>query len=220
MEKYGTIPPRFTKAWWGYIWEYYKWYFISGGVALILIIITCVQCARNVDYDMTITYIGEAFFPDEQVAAFEQDVAGRIDDATGNGQMDVFFQVLTQQDMEQATDAQFAYAMQVKATMEYQAGESFLFLYSKDQMDYVNNSDSSEGLFMPVSGWNPGDPNQGCFVNLQGNRFFAELGFNTDDLYMAVRNIRASEEDDEKTVRRYENAVKLAKFVLEGQVNQ
>ena len=24
-EKYGEIPPRFTRAWWNYFWYYYKW---------------------------------------------------------------------------------------------------------------------------------------------------------------------------------------------------
>lgn len=217
MEKYGTIPPRFTKAWWDYIWYYYKWYFIAAAFALILIITTCVQCARNIDYDMTITYIGGVYFPEEITASLEQGIAEQIDDATGNGQKDVYFQALTQQSMDQTTDAQYAYAMQVKATMEYQAGESFIFLYSKEQMDNMNAMDSSEGLFMKVSEWNPGDQNQSCFVNLKGNRFFESFGIKTDDLYMAVRNIRSSEEKDEVGTKRYENAIKLAKFIMTNQ---
>lgn len=217
MEKYGTVPPRFTKAWWDYIWYYYKWYFIAGGIALILIITTCVQCARNVDYDMTLTYIGDLYFPEEVTAALEQGIAEKIDDVTGNGHKDVFFQVLTQQSQDKTTDAQYAYAMQVKATMEYQAGESVLFLYSKQQMDNLNASESAEGLFRKVSDWNPGDGNQSNFVNLAGNRFFEEMGIKTDDLYLAVRTMRLSEEKDEKEAKRYKNAVRFAQFIMTNQ---
>lgn len=217
MEKYGTIPPRFTRAWWDYIWYYYKWYFVAGAVALILIITTCVQCARNIDYDMTLTYIGEAYFPEDVTAAFEQGVSEHIDDVTGNGQKDVYFQVLTQQSPDQATDAQYAYAMQVKATMEYQAGESVLFLYSKQQMDNLNASESAEGLFRKVSDWNPETSNQSSFVSLAGNRFFEGLGISTEDLYLAVRSRRSSEEKDEKESKRYETAVNFAQFIMTNQ---
>ena len=74
MEKYGEIPKRFTKEWWSYFWDYYKWHVIGGAVVLAMIIITAVQLMSKVAYDEIVTYIGEASYSDSAV----EDIAERM----------------------------------------------------------------------------------------------------------------------------------------------
>lgn len=214
MEKYGTIPPRFTKDWWAYIWYYYKWHFLGGAFAAILIVSFCVQCATAIKYDATVTYVGKQTFSPETQEIVEQAIAETIDDATGNGKTDVLFQVLAQETAGESQDYQYAQAIAVKTTLEYTAGETFLFLLSKEQMDSMLSTGWAE-IFSPVCEWNSGDENQGYFVNLQGSRFFADLGIATDDLYLAVRAMREDEQEDAIIQKRLENAKKLAQVLMQ-----
>lgn len=217
MEKYGTIPPKFTKAWWDYVWYYYKWYFLGGLFVLFLIATTVVQCTQKVDYDITLTYVGAPYFPEDMLARVEQGIAENIDDVTGNGKKEVFIQMLTQASGAQTIDPQYTYAMNMKATLEYQSGESVIFLYSRADMDNIAASDAIEGLFMPVREWNTAYTGDEAFFNLEGNAFFENLGVDTSDLYMAVRNIRRDETENQDSIKRYENAMKLAKIITENQ---
>ena len=209
MEKYGTIPARFTKAWWEYIWCYYKWYFIGGVFALFLIVTTCVQCATAVKYDATVTYVGQMVFSQEQQETIEVAMANEIDDATENGKLDVFFQSLTQQPAGAVQDPQYEQAMVIKAMVEYQSGEICLFLYSKAKTEEMIASDLAQDLFLPVGEWTDSEES-GYFVNLQDSQFLKELGVATDDLYMALRRQRDDEKEDRRACLRWENAKKLA----------
>ena len=57
MEKYGTVPKRFTKAWWEYFWEYYKLHVIVSVVVISMIGISAHQLLTNPKYDVTVTYV-------------------------------------------------------------------------------------------------------------------------------------------------------------------
>lgn len=217
MEKYGTIPPKFTKDWWDYIWTYYKWYFVSAFIALILIVTTAVQCANRIDYDLTVSYVGDKYFDETAQEQVEAAMAEQIDDADGNGQKDVFFQLLNVGGTEQ-TDAQYQMAMQIKVSTEYAAGETFLYLYSKTELDSLLQTGSADGLFVSTSEWmEEGGSDTEFAVDLEGNAFFEQYGIPTDGLYMAVRAIRADEAEEQVHVIRSANAVKLANYIINYQ---
>ena len=48
-EKYGEVPPKFTKKWWEYFWDYYKWHVIITVVAVLIASVTIVQCATRTE---------------------------------------------------------------------------------------------------------------------------------------------------------------------------
>ena len=70
MERYGTIPKRFTKEWWDYFWYYYKWRVIFILVAVIFLAITCTQCAMRIDYDMKISYVGSNYYYEQNLKVY------------------------------------------------------------------------------------------------------------------------------------------------------
>ena len=55
-EKYGTIPEKFTKAWWAYYWEYYRWYVIVPLVIIIAIGATIYSKVTEEKFDTTLIY--------------------------------------------------------------------------------------------------------------------------------------------------------------------
>ena len=60
-EKYGEVPPKFTKKWWEYFWDYYKWHVIITVVAVLIASVTIVQCATRPKYECCLRGTYELF---------------------------------------------------------------------------------------------------------------------------------------------------------------
>ena len=226
MEKYGEIPKRFTKAWWEYFWDYYKWHTIGTLFALAVITIGCVQCATRPEYDVTMTYAGEMVFMPETVDKINAELTPHIEDTDGNGEVMAYFQTfnIAKNGTSQAA-TEYNSAMMTKLTMEFQAGDTYAFLFNRQELDKLLNRSSQEEIFVPLSDWVSSDisglktaKQNGVdyAVDITGNKFFAEkLGLNMgDSLYIAVRHMRTRDTEDEKQQKMYEQSVKLANYIL------
>lgn len=224
MEKYGEIPKRFTKAWWSYFWDYYKWRVIGIAAVIILILGTAVQCALKVRYDMIVTYAGDKVFTDESIKRLETGMADDIDDITGNNKKDVDIRQITIAKEGTANAAsEYNYGMLTKLDLEFTAGDSYLYLFSKQEMNRIMLRESPAQLFDCVDDWalSPVDSSmtgkskgKPYVVNLKGNAYFENLGFSTDDLYLAVKSVRESDQNKPKVQKQHDNAVKLANQIL------
>ena len=223
MEKYGTIPPRFTKEWWAYFWEYYKWHTIATAFVVILIAVTLVQCVTKTVYDMTVTYAGDRVFSEEAVNSINEALAGVINDMDGDGENNIFFQQLTFGTAN--NDPQYEMAMQTKLMLEFSAGETFMYIFSKSEMDTYLNQENCEDLFLPVSEWvEDGSILEEASLGLSGgvayavslgeSAYFKSLGLDMQDQYVVLRQIRASEEKDEKFSIQFENAKIAGNYLL------
>lgn len=220
MEKYGTIPPRFTKAWWSYIWDYYKWHIIASIAAILMISITAVQCATQTHYDITVTYAGSAGCTDEAQGKISEFFQNTVGDVNGNGKNEVLFQALKISSAEnQVQDAQYEMAMQTKLMLELQAGESFLFLLSPERAEILFSGDGADGFLVPVSEWYPGQLSEerqvsgslnGYAVRLENPTVFTEAGFDCGEVYLAVRQLR-SDETKEKNIENAEKQQQASK---------
>lgn len=222
MEKYGQIPPRFSKAWWEYYWYYYKWQTIGIAFVLLLLVITLVQCANKVHYDLQITYAGERVYTEQSIEALTSAMEQEIDDVTGNGKNDILFQQLTI--AKEGTDnaaTEYNYAMATKLDLEFQSTDTYLFLFSGEQVNRMLDRQYAEELFEAVDVWaaKPVDAaitskkkGTAYAVSLADNAYLNSLGFTGDDLYLAVRKMPAS--DKKKAQQNYHNAVRLANVIL------
>ena len=94
MEKYGTIPPRFSRAWWSYFWEYYKWHTIISAAIILLVGVTVYQSVTSPKYDLTITNAGGVQLADDMSDRLCADLGGIIADSDANGETNVFLQQL------------------------------------------------------------------------------------------------------------------------------
>lgn len=222
MEKYGTIPPRFTKEWWAYFWDYYKWHTIATVFAAIIILVTAVQCATQTKYDMSVTLSGKLAIPAETEDAIAAAMAEGIEDCDNNGERNVFIQQLSLSD-DASADPQYEMAISTKLMLEFSAGESYLFILTSDIADTYLNSDSCEGLFLPVSEWAqklPADANVKMAagvpyaVNLGNSAFFKAHGLDMSNCWLLVRGQRNAELDDEKMAVQYENSLATANSLI------
>lgn len=219
MEKYGTIPPKFTKKWWEYFWEYYKWHVIVTAALVTMASITTYQVLNQPKYDAVVTYIGEV---NNYTQTTENDVANAmkeyVADMDGNGKNDVKFQILAMPDSEKAVEnVQYTAALETKKITELQMGEGFAFIVDKTQVDYLYSADLVEGVFLKTSAWadseilNNSETDE-YFVKLSDNKFFKQCGFETDDIYIGIRELRADETEAEQ--KKQTAALDIANAIL------
>ncbi len=208
MEVYGTKPPRFTKEWWEYFWDYYKWHTIGTVIVLIIIVTTIVDSVNKVKYDLSTTFIAPIILTEETEQALTNLMEDNIDDASGNKKNEAF---LTYLNMSDNSDPQYMQAMQTKLMIELGYSESFVYILSKQ---YADLFEGGEGVLIPASDWTSKESYDGSFVSLNGNRYLEDLGLDTSDLYLAVRDTRKDEKDDKFCIEKQKNGVKFAKFLI------
>jgi hypothetical protein len=178
-------------------------------------------------YDVTVTYAGDMMFLDPTIEKLRTEMAEHIDDVDGNGKVLANFQALyIAKDGTQQSGTEYNSAMLTKVALEFQTGDSYIFLLNRQQLDRLLNRSSDERVFVPLSDWVSADISEmktakqsgvDYAVNITDNKFFAEkMGLTMgDSLYIAVRPIRSRDAQDEKQQKMYEQSVRLANYILE-----
>ncbi len=204
MEKYGTIPPKFTKAWWDYIWYYYKFLILVTTLIVAMAGITIFQLTTKPDYDIIISYIGEAQCPDESKQIIIGELENITPDRNENGKKEVSFTPIVILSGEKAVAVpQHVMATETKKTMEIQKGETIVFIFDENQLNLAYEQEIAEGMFLPCGEWlnNSGNieyhngSEKDNFVKLPRENEFTKCGIESDSLYVGIRVERADEKD-------------------------
>ncbi len=208
MEVYGVKPKRFTKEWWGYFWDYYKWHTIAVLGAALVIGYSAVQCATATKYDLQVDYISEQPILVEQQTALTELIKANIDDVHNNDSIDAFVLALN---VVETKDTQMNQALQSKVMLEQAFSESFAFILSKKFSDYYAQSE----IFEENTLWAGEKSDGGFYVSLENCSTLAEMGMDTSNLYVAVRKLRKDEMKDEIKIAEQANAVKFAQSLIQ-----
>lgn len=227
-EKYGTMPKRFTKEWWEHYWYYYKWRFGFALLTIAVVTVTCVQCASRIDYDATMSYIGCKYYYPQNVEvlikAIENDV---IDDANADGKVFANFlqmNVAKAGSPDEATE--YNNAMHSKIAVQLQAGDTYLYLFNRQELDRMLSRDAAEHIFVKAEDIYKNEIPESRLVkkddvvygvSVEGNKFLEDHKFMSEDVYLAVRRMRQGDEDDEEEIAKYNNAIKIANYIVENQ---
>ena len=220
MEKYGTIPKKFTKAWWEYFWEYYKWHTIT--IAFIIFMISSFAYSKltATKYDLYMSYVAPGMISDDVKASMTELLAPVTDEITDNEQKDISYDMYSIDASKEPdpAEAEMESAVTMKLMAELQAGYSYLFIISKGNLEsFYGLTDcledtsvyagDNENVFRDQTG-------KACAISLKDNPKLSALGFNNPDLYLAVRSLYERDKDNEKNVKLYENSLKIAEFIV------
>ncbi|MEE0944234.1 MAG: hypothetical protein UIM24_02115 [Clostridia bacterium] len=225
MEKYGEVPKKFTKKWWEYFWDYYKWHTIAILFALMLVAVIVHQYTTQIRYDTTITVSGGHGLSEGLLEIVEVDLAEVAEDINGDGEKHVMIQQLISPPAAEGAprDAQYEIAVATKVMAEFAAGESCVFFLSKDEVNKYLNDTRNDGVFVPVEEYAETMPDKSRLmsakgiayaVNLGACRYFTEKGIDASEYYLMIRNPRYNETDDEKAIKRTESAKKIAAYII------
>ena len=209
MEVYGVKPKKFTKEWWPYFWEYYKWHTIVGAVLLVILISSLVECANRTDYDLQADIITENKVSSESIDSLTALIQDNIDDITGNGKNEAY---VTYLDMGESSDPQFVQAMQTKYMVEIGYGESYIFLVSKEYADRLIDTE----VFEVSTSWTDKASYKGYCISLEGNKLLEDAGFDTSDLYIGIVKLRENDRksEREKNITKQANAIRFAQYLV------
>ena len=209
MEIYGEKPKRFTKEWWEYFWDYYKWHTIAAIVVLTVIISTVTECANRVHYDLQLDFISNETLTTDAQEALIALMEKNIDDVTENGRNEAY---VTYIDMGERNDPQYVQAMRTKYAVELGSTEAFLFLVSREYADELIDGE----ILVKAENWCDAPSYRGYCIDLSDCAALKEIGINTDDLYACIIKIRETNESKrEKLVPKQENGIKFAKFLID-----
>lgn len=217
MEKYGEIPPKFTKEWWDYFWYYYKWRVIIIAAAIIIAAVTIVQCANRPRYDMTVVYAGHKNYSETEKEKLTEILEEYISDIDDNGKKAIFFQPLMFSDS--AGNEEYDYAIQTKLDMTFM--DDYTYIYLLDEAEaalYANRQNiastfENAELFAKDSDAEiiKGNDGNGYAVSLKDSSILRENGIFCDDLYISVRIMNSN---DEKDSAAHSDALKIAEALI------
>lgn len=216
-EKYGTVPPKFTRAWWEYFWYYYKWRVIITAAALVIAAVTIVQCATQEKYDMDVVYAGHMNYSDAETEKMEELLAGMISDIDGNGEKSVFFQQLVF--LDNTGSAEYDYAIQTKLDVSFTDDCSFVYLLDREQAQAQLQKKAADELFNPADEW-AGDTEAEVLtaedgtayaVSIEQSSLLKENDIYCDDMFVMVRQ---NYKEDEKNTLAHEDSLKIANALV------
>ncbi len=211
MEKYGEKPQRFTKAWFEYVWDYYKIHIIVGLVLLAAIIYTVIAINSKTVYDLYVCFSTNQQLSDESKKKITKELKKTAKDINGDGEINVC--VLDYHFISDDVDAEYKRALEEKFHLELQAGETFLYVISKDVLDTLKYNSAVEGLFSDLD-WGKALDGEGGFARIVDRTLLKSCGILEDDLYVGVRNFRYSE-NEEKDGQKRLNAIRAANEIIE-----
>lgn len=223
MEKYGTIPPKFTKAWWEYFWEYYKIHTIAAAAIVAIVGSTAYQCATQTKYDLNVAQIGVFLVSEEQQNALTDQLASRVDEITGNDKIDIGYTSYTMEIGYTNTDtAEYNYAMQMKLTAELSVGETDLYITSKNNAEAISQFSESFEDVTQIFGENFGedelikDENGKAYaISLKNSKLLKDAGIDSSDLYLSLRLLYETHADKDQYVAMHANSMKAALALIE-----
>lgn len=218
-EKYGEIPPRFTKKWWEHFWEYYRWHVIITAVAVLIAIVTIIQCSSRVKYDLVMVYAGHGDMSETSQDKLRSLAMDYTDDIDGNEQIVVDLKTMVFTDLIGNRD--YDYAIQTKLDLTFTDDYTYIYLMDETEaLVYMNRKDTAsafentdvfaEGTDAEIL--HTTEENIGYAVCLDGSRLLKENGINADGLYLLVR---ADNKHNEKNAISHESALKFAKALIE-----
>ena len=212
MAEQFVIPKAFTKEWFSYVWDYYKYHILGAVAALLLIIYTIFEISTTVRYDTNINYIATNIVSQENEEKICDICEKGSKDINDNGKVDVSFSQInfTQ---EAKLDGNMYSALMNKMMAMFSTEEELVYIMDKAMMDSVVAMESTEGLFLPASEWSGAESGETEFgVSLENSEVFKEAGVDTTDMYVLVRATFNTE--NEELLECSENAISLAKFLV------
>lgn len=212
-EKYGEIPPRFTQKWWEYIWYYYKWHFIVTATAVIIAVVTIVQCATRTRYDMTVIYAGHKNYSDEEIVRLQEILSEFITDVDENGEKNVLFTPLMFAD--NAGSEEYDYAIQTKLDMTFMDDYTFIYLLDKQETELYLQRENISSTFIDANTFAADTENEKLYapdgtayaVSLKDSEILRNNNIYCEDLYLLIAQNNST---DEKSARSYQDALNIA----------
>lgn len=215
-----TYVKPFSKKWWENLWYYYKWHMLGIAVLIVFLVFCISECFLKTETDFTLTYIG-GLDGMGQIGAYqlEDSMKEVIEDIDSDGEKKVKVNIIYLDDNVQGEEMAAMYQM---ADIEMAAGDTVAYLFSEKYLEryseygYIDLTEYVNEFNVPEEYVKRYEDGSIYAVKLSGNPIFTGLEHtNDDDLYLAVRPLRANDKSDWQK-RNYEHGLKMARYIISG----
>ncbi len=205
-------PEKFTREWFEYIWDYYKYFIIAGIVVALVIVSAVVSFVTSVKYDANINFVITGFIENEKADIIETECAKNSNDLNGNNRVDIRVDQLNFTENLVTENAEMYTSLINKLIMLFSSPDEFIYVADTYTLDCIANIKNVDSVFMPSSEWADDDSlKQGKYaVSLKDSTLLKQLNIDSSDLYIMIAD--KSGNDEIKTAK--ENAVMIAKYLL------
>lgn len=218
-EKYGNVPKKFTSKWWAHFWMYYKWWVIVPVTIIFIIICLIYYILKMGSYDLTLTYAGPHFFPNNHVEQISGELGKLCDDVNKDGE-----KLLTFANMTISTedfDLEYKSSLMISLKFALEEEEKYIFIIHKDfALPYLAQNEK-DCLYAPCGQWLTADIQAADTLSahgnaygicLEGNKVFKKWDCDLKDHYLLIGKKPA----DKAELPAYNAAIKLANKLLEN----
>ncbi len=211
MAEQFMLPKAFTKEWYKYIWDYYKWYIIVGIFAIILAAITIVQSCTAIKYDTMINFVASVTISQEEADNLAQKCAENSDDLNNNKKVNIGFNQLNFAE-ENRKNIEMHSALLEKLQILYSSQDELIFIVDGYMLDYMLSLPDTADVFYKATEWYDGvaDKKGDLAVSLRDSTVMKECRVNSSNLYIMIARMNYEEEMTPEE----ENAIKIANFLI------
>ena len=219
-EKYGTIPKKFTKAWWEYFWMYYKFHTIAVVAVVLAIGFTVYQNLTTEKFDTVLTYAGSNYYSEDVVTKLCQTLSPLCDDLDENSEKSLNF--LQYQLSEEISDPEYAYAISTKLMLTIAEDEAYIYIMDKGIAERYIGEDTSSCAFAPLKDWLAADiSGKETFsahgldygIELSDCKLLNDIGADFSGQYLFIRYY-PREDRIKQQLEGYKSAIALANKIL------
>lgn len=207
-----TLPKAFTKEWFSYVWDYYKYHILICIAVIVLAVYTIVEISTAVKYDANINFVSSSVIEQESTDSIADACEIACSDLDGNNEVNISFSQLNF--TEEATkDAALHSALINKLMATFATEDEYIYIVDKNMMDYIINMESTEELFVPINQWAGTKSADDVFgMPLTNSSVLKSVGVDVSDKYIMIRECYNTE--DEGLQLKQENAINIAKFLI------
>ncbi len=221
-EKYGELPEKFTKAWWGYYWEYYRWYVIIPLVIIVAVGLTIYAKVNETKYDTTLTYAANNFIIEEKEEDLTASLSKLCEDVDGNGEKSLFLSQIWIDNNAEQEDIEYARVMATKLQLSFAVDEKYIYIMDKDAAELYVGELEEECPYAPLETWAKNIPENAQLFSAHGknygiclsdNKLLEGYGMDLSDHYLFIRYYPRKDQL-KKQIKGYEGAITLANKIL------
>ncbi|MBE7042207.1 MAG: hypothetical protein E7399_01760 [Ruminococcaceae bacterium] len=210
MEEQKTLKSRIEN-----FFYYYKWHTIFTLLAIFLIVTTIIQVRSRIDYDTTITFLGSFGQEEATMKQFQNNMEQVLTDANEDGEVHVlpYFLLVSGDVMSAEQDSASAVRLQGMILTR----ETTVMILDQGAMTALAEGGALEDLtpFYEEYGLELTDHPYGIPIS-EDNPVFS-MFFMSGKQYYITRLAKGTEMDARQTAD-YENAEKVLRMVIEGQM--
>lgn len=215
-EKYGEVPPKFTKKWWEYFWDYYKWHTITVICVIAAIVITVVQVKNREKYDLNILVGTYSHMTTESIESLTNELEEKTNDVDDNGESNIM--LLYNGFSDNVDQTEYNSAMEARFSLYLQEDRSFIFIVDEQGSQLLLDIDYCDEMYVPSSELTS-DTEDGLKGSdgvvygtpLKNSTLLKKHKINGENLYLILRK---NFKDDTLNAKAFDESLKLVEELI------